>query len=266
MKIGPAILAAVVFAGAGCSTKSDVVELRTTLLAELQADRSQRDSLIAEIRQLRAVLLDSLNVQQRRDISGRVDLQRQLQDLNANLGQLIALTGETQRLLARRSAEGAAAAEGGQGGPPAPTGEEAAGGGGGVGIPAEPAAAEDPSDLYEAALRQFRRGSYGTARTALDEFLSRHPGHDLAPDAQYFRAETFAEEGDAPAALREYARVLELHPNSRRAPTALYKSGLLELRRGNIDDARTFFNRIVQGYPDSDEVELARRELDRLRR
>jgi TolA-binding protein len=58
--------------------------------------------------------------------------------------------------------------------------------------------------------------------------------------------------------------VLELYPNSRRAPTALYKSGLLELRRGNADDARTFFNRVVQGYPDSDEFELAQRELDRL--
>ena len=50
--------------------------------------------------------------------------------------------------------------------------------------------------------------------------------------------------------------MLGLYPNSRRAPTALYKSGLLELRRGNTDDARTFFNRVVQGYPDSDEFEL----------
>ncbi len=58
--------------------------------------------------------------------------------------------------------------------------------------------------------------------------------------------------------------MLELYPNSRRAPTALYKRGSLELRRGNVDDARTFFSRVVQGYPDSDEFELAQRELDRL--
>jgi len=247
---------AVALAAAGCATKSDVAELRTSLVSEIQADRSQRDSLIAEIRELRAVLLDSLNVQQRRDISGRVDLQRQIQDLNTNLAQLIALTGETQRQLVRLS--GASGGEGGEA--PALTGEPVAG-------DETPAgAAGDPQELYEAALRQFRRGSYGTARAALDEFLAQYPTHELAPDAQYFRAETFAEEGDAQAALREYARVLELYPNSRRAPTALYKSGLIELRRGNTDDARTFFNRVVQGYPDSDEVELARRELDRLTR
>ena len=94
------------------------------------------------------------------------------------------------------------------------------------------------------------------ARDTLDQFIAEYPNHELAPDAQYFRAESFAEEGDADMALNEYARVLELYPNSRRAPTALYKSGLLELRRGNVDDARTFFNRVVQGFPDSDEFEL----------
>ncbi|MGB5303816.1 MAG: tetratricopeptide repeat protein, partial [Gemmatimonadota bacterium] len=81
---------------------------------------------------------------------------------------------------------------------------------------------------------------------------------------QYFRAETFAEAGGLDEALEEYARVLELYPNSRRAPTALYKSGLIELQMGNVDDARTYFQRVVQGYPDSDEIDLAERELTRL--
>jgi tol-pal system protein YbgF len=244
---------------AGCATKSDMAELRNTVTGEFEAERSQREALIAEIQELRAVLLDSLNVQQRRDITGRVDLQRQIQDLNTNLAQLIELTGQTQRNLALMSVSpvdsaGTAAASGARQSPPQ-TDE-----------PAGTGEAGDPQALYEAALRQFRRGSYGTAREALDQFLTSYPNHELAPDAQYFRAECFAEEGNAEAALDEYARVLELYPNSRRAPTALYKSGLLELRRGNVDDARTFFNRVVQGYPDSDEFELARRELERLSR
>jgi tol-pal system protein YbgF len=248
------LLGAVTLVLAGCATKSDMAELRNTVTGEFEAERSQREALIAEIQELRAVLLDSLNVQQRRDITGRVDLQRQIQDLNTNLAQLIELTGQTQRNLALMSVSpgdsaGAAVAR--------PQGAAAS-------PAAVTAAPGDPQDLYEAALRQFRRGSYGTAREALDQFIAEYPNHELAPDAQYFRAESFAEEGDAEMALNEYARVLELYPNSRRAPTALYKSGLLELRRGNVDDARTFFNRVVQGFPDSDEFELARRELERL--
>jgi tol-pal system protein YbgF len=238
--------------------KSDVAELQSTLQAQMQADRAQRDSLMTEIRQLRSVLLDSLSVQQRRDISGRVDLQRQIEDLAVAVTQLTALTGETQRQLALlqdaqpdlagAAAVGAAVAPGAEGD-----------------TTVAPASTGQPEALYEAALRQFRRGSYETARDGLNQFLEQYPANELAPDAQYFKAETFAEAGDLDEAMVEYARVLELYPNSRRAPTALYKSGLVELERGNVDDARTFFGRVVQGYPDSDEADLAERELTRLR-
>jgi len=236
----------------GCATKSDVVGLRTDITAQMEEDRAQRDSLIAEIQGLRSVLLDSLNVQQRRDITGRVDLQRQILDLNTALNQLLALTGETQRQLARLEA-------GGDGAMTVP--EDT---GGPVTADGQAQAAGEPGALYEAAVRQFRRGSYETARAGFDEFLRLYPNDDLASDAQYYRAETFAETDDVDAALTEYARVLELYPTSRRAATALYKSGQIELRRGNVDDARTYFDRVVQGYPDSDEVELARRELAQL--
>ncbi len=243
---------AVALLGSGCATKSDVVDLRFDLVAQMEADRVQRDSLIAEIRGLRSVLLDSLTVQQRRDITGRVDLQRQILDLNTALNQLLALTGETQRQLTRLEArsDGSLTLPEEEGGPVSADGRAESAG--------------EPQALYDAAVRQFRRGSYETARSGFDEFLRLYPNDALAPDAQFFRAETFAEGDDPVAALAEYARVLELYPNSRRAPTALYKSGQIELRRGNIDDARTYFDRVVQGYPDSDEVELARRELAQL--
>ena len=235
--------------------KSDVAELESTLQAQMEMDRAQRDSLMTEIRQLRSVLLDSLSVQQRRDISGTVDLSRQIEDLGIAVRQLTALTGETQRQLALMQDSGS--------GLVGAAGAALTGGDRGE-SPIEGESAGQPQALYEASLRQFRRGSFETARAGLDQFLEQYPNHELAPDAQYFRAETFAEADELEEALVEYARVLELYPNSRRAPTALYKSGLIELRRGNVDDARTFFQRVVQGYPDSDEVDLAERELSRL--
>ncbi|MDP2469541.1 MAG: tol-pal system protein YbgF [Candidatus Palauibacterales bacterium] len=250
------LTAFVTLLGASCAMKSDVADLESTLQAQMQADRAQRDSLMTEIRQLRSVLLDSLSVQQRRDISGRVDLQRQIEDLAIAVTQLTALTGETQRQLAVLQDSGS--------GMPGAGGEVLADSSGGD-SPLAAGAGGEPQALYEAALRQFRRGSYETARAGLVQFLEQYPSHELAPDAQYFVAETYAEAGNAEQALVEYARVLELYPNSRRAPTALYKSGLIELQRGNVDDARTFFQRVVQGYPDSDESDLAERELSRLR-
>ena len=246
--------------GAACAMKSDVADLESTLQAQMELERAQRDSLMTEIRQLRSVLLDSLSVQQRRDISGMVDLARQIEDLGYAVTQLTALTGETQRQLALQPDGGAGLA-----------GAVAAGAAGaalvegdGDETPVGTAPEGQPQALYEAALRQFRRGSYETARAGLDQFLEQYPSNELAPDAQYFRAETYAEVDELEVALVEYARVLELYPNSRRAPTALYKSGLIELQRGNVDDARMFLQRVVQGYPDSDEADLAERELSRL--
>ncbi|MFQ5746377.1 MAG: tol-pal system protein YbgF [Gemmatimonadota bacterium] len=241
---------------AACATKSDIVDLRSTMLAELRSDRAAQDSLRFEIARLRAVLLDSLGVQERRGVSGRVELQRQVEELNVALARLIELTGQTQADLTRLQDRAAAGA---------PDGPLEGADAGEADTPAPGGVAGDPQALYETALRQFRRGSYETARAGLDEFLRLHPDHELAPDAQYFRAETFAEEDRPEDALREYARILELYPNSRRAPSALYKSGRIELERGNTDDARSFFSRVVQGYPDSDEATLATEELGRLR-
>ncbi len=66
--------------------------------------------------------------------------------------------------------------------------------------------------------------------------------------------------------MAEYARVLELYPNSRRAPSALYASGRIELDRGNTQDAIEYFSRVVRGYPNSDEAILAQQRLSDLRR
>ena len=197
--------------------KSDVADLETALQAQMEADRAQRDSLMNEIRQLRAVLLVSLSVQQRRDISGQVDLQRQLEDLRLAVTQLTALTGETQRQLALLSESGALEAGVAGAAAGAAAGELATGGPEGAPV----AAGGDSQALYEAALRQFRRGSYETARAGLDEFLESYPNDELAPDAQYFRAETYAEADELDQALVEYARGLERYPNSRRAPNCL---------------------------------------------
>jgi TolA-binding protein len=87
----------------------------------------------------------------------------------------------------------------------------------------------------------------------------------LAPDAQFYLARTHEETDDPAAALAEYARVLELYPNSRRAPSALYASGRIEMDRGNTQDAIEFFSRVVRGYPNSDEAILAERRLSDLR-
>lgn len=249
----------------GCATKSDLRDMETSLVEELRTVRAGQDSVIREVTSLRSALLDSLSARERTALSERGEINRRFRELEQQLGRLTALVGETQRVLTDLQERAARA-------PARPRQGEAAGAGSDTTTTADTTRASvevgggsgDAQRLYEASLQQFRRGSYETARTGLEELLDRFPDHELAPDAQYYVAETYAETDEPSAALEGYARVLQLYPNSRRAPAALYKSGLIELDRGNVEDARSFLSRVIRGYPDSDEAGLATERLEEI--
>lgn len=241
---------------AACSTRSDLERVEETMIAEFRELNERQDSLAREVRELRRAVLDSISARESEAFGVRGELGRRLDQLRDQIGRVAELTGQNQRTMARLRREIAGARTGpdtasGTPGPSGPTGDDGGGGDGG-----------SATQLYEAALEQFRRGAHSTARSGLREFLSEHPEHELAPDAQYYVAETYARDDQPREALEAYGRVVELYPGSRRSATALYKSGVLEAERGNLEDARVYFSRVVEGYPESDEAELARERLE----
>lgn len=248
------VFAAVVLLGAGCATKSDVQDLERSMVAELQQLEAQQQALLQRI----GIAFDSLGEQERRELTGRGELQRQFDDLRDLLAQILDLAAQNNQLLGewrrQEAAAGGSAARAAGGGEATPE----------AGLPPE-GAADEATTFYQAALAQYRRGAYETARAGFEDFLEHYRSHALAPDAQYFRAETYASEGNRERALREMARVWEGWPDSPRAATALYRSGVLEMERGRLSDARVFFQRVLAGYPSSDEAPLAQNQLDRLR-
>lgn len=242
------------------------------MIEEIRSLDARQESLASEIRELRGALIDTLGAQERQVLTGRGELNRRLQRLSERMAQLTELAGQNQRLLAQLRSEGVPSRAPG-GGPDGVPNEGEEGEGADTTRSEDDAAPADPGgpggdagaqELYEASLQQLRRGSFETARAGLGEFLELYPDHELAPDAQFYIAETYVRGEDPDAALEEYARVLELYPDSPRAPSALYRSGLVELERDNVSDALSFFSRVVRGYPDSDEAELARDQMDRL--
>jgi TolA-binding protein len=76
-------------------------------------------------------------------------------------------------------------------------------------------------------------------------------------------AETFVAE-TPDSATAGYESLVKAYPNSPRAPSALYKLGLLAEQRSDRAGARAFYARVVAGYPRSDEANLARDKLTRL--
>lgn len=260
-KIGRLVLVLAVVGTSACATKKDIDRLDAGL-ASVQNRQAEIESQLESLERAVTAALEeqrSLSLQTRGDIRQQLDdMERQLVEIQELLGQSqIVLQNLRTRIEQRQESdeEFMAEAEGGDAGATAdsmPAAGAPRGGGGAA------------RDLYAAAIEQFRRGAYNTARAGFQELLETHPADELAPDAQYYLAETYREEEDTGRAIREYRRVIELYPNSRTAPTALYKAGLLEVGQGNRDEACQFFQRILAGYPRSDESRLARDQVDRL--
>lgn len=109
----------------------------------------------------------------------------------------------------------------------------------------------------------FAKEDYAKARSVAETLLQKPElSKDLREGALYMRAESlfnmnksdlagkFVETGDA---LQE---ALNYNTTSMRVPRALIKLGYLNLRQGNIPEARAYFNLLARKYPLDEEVPL----------
>jgi len=247
---------------AGCALRGDVrrVELQVASVTdEVRNGDAARKAQIDSILALVAAVQQALAAQQAYLVQMRGDARTDLLSVQQQLVAIQELTGQSQQRLT--DLRGRLDAQARQPVPPVanpnPTGVP-------VGPSGEPAG-PGPERMYDLSLQQYRRGSLGTARLGFREFLRVYATDERAPDALFYIGETFAPENpDSAAAV--YQQVVKSYPSSLRAPSALYKLGLLAESGGNKAVARTYYQRVVAGYPRSDEANLARDKLQRLGR
>lgn len=245
----------------GCVTKGDLRDVR----GEVRDLAAQQDSLLNLLLRLERSSQDSIRAQSDILFSIRGELTRQLLDIQEQLVTVQELTGQSQRSLAglrdqiesRRSSvqqPGGGTARDTTGGRES-TGERPR---------QDPPDAGGVQELYNVAVRQFNRGSLNTARSAFERFLQTYPNHRLAADAHFYLADILVQENEIEEALKAFLEIPELFPTAAKVPDALWRAGLLELERGNTEEARSLFERVVNTYPDSGAAELARERLDEL--
>ena len=243
---------------AGCALKGDVrkVELQVQALrADLARSDSvraaERDSILTAVRAVQ----QALAVQQAYLVQLRGDLRTDFLAVQQQLVAVQELTGQTQQRLSEQRARLEQIAR--QPEPALPAG----------GVPVGPSgnpAGPGPDQMYDLSLQQYRRGSVSTARLGFREFLRVFPTHERAADALFYVGESFEKEApDSAAAV--YDQVVKTYPNSPRAPSALYKLGLLAEQRGDKVAARRYYARVIAGYARSPEADLARQNQQRLR-
>ena len=253
---------------AGCALKGDVRKVELQVQA-LQADRARADTaqrlLVDSVLGVLAQVQKALTAQQAYLVQMRGDVRTDLLSVQQQLVTVQELTGQSQQRLSEMRSQLEQRAQ-----QPVPDvspagGQPAAGGAQAPVGPSGNPAGPGPGQMWDMAMQQFRAGRYSTARLALRELLRVFPTDEHAADALFYVGETFAQDTpDSAAAV--YGQVVKQFPNSPRAPSALYKLGLLAEQRNDKAAARTFYNRVIAGYPRSDEANLARDKLQRLGR
>ncbi|SVD94729.1 uncharacterized protein METZ01_LOCUS447583, partial [marine metagenome] len=224
-----------------------------TLAAQEEQQEAQLVLITAELEDLR----NSLQEQSDRLLNIRGDMGLDLTNIQDQLSQLSVLTGQVQRTMVGLSERIVIA-------------ENQNSVGLGIDQLAEDLESDNnitvvpPEEIYEAAMVQFNRGSFGTARRAFENFLADHPDHRLAPSAQFFLADLLDQENSLEEATNAFLRILELYPTSERVPQALYRAGSLFVIQENFEEAVNHLERLVNTYPDSGPAELARELLQEI--
>ena len=121
--------------------------------------------------------------------------------------------------------------------------------------------AEHPTDrmaIYNLARQKLDAGQIGRARELLQDFLSRFPKDELAPNARYWLGETFYAEKKWNDAIVEFQRVLKDHKGSDKVPDALLKIGMSFQSQGDCQNALLFFEEVMQGHKGSAAAKTAR--------
>lgn len=251
---------------AACATSGDVRRVQNEV-ALLRAETARQDSVrtvrLTEVIRLQQRIMDSLGLAVR---SLRGDTQQDLYNIEQQLVQLQELTGQSQQRLTelrtQLEARGAEISATNAAPPPAAPGGDTTRA---TGAPPSTPSSATADQIYEASVAQLRRGSTTTARTGLRQLLQVYPNSERAPDATYFIGQSFAAESPDSAALY-YKQVIQQYPQSPRASAALYNLGLLAERRKDAAGAKDAYQRVVQQYPRSGEAALARDRLKSLGR
>ena len=115
--------------------------------------------------------------------------------------------------------------------------------------PGGQADATPPQQLYEQAYGYLLQKDYASAEAGFDDFLRRHPGHQLAGNAQYWLGESFYVRGQYRAAAAAFLKGYQTYARSPKAPECLLKLAMSLNRLGQKDAACTSFNELATKYP-----------------
>lgn len=132
-------------------------------------------------------------------------------------------------------------------------------------------AAKTPSPVagmkpYEEAYDAFKNKRYKEAREKFEAFVKAFPNDDRVDNALFWIAETYFNEKEYEEAILAYESHLKKYPKSQKAPGSLLKQGLAFIEIGDKKTGTVILDQVIERYPKSNEAELAKKQVEKLRK
>lgn len=127
---------------------------------------------------------------------------------------------------------------------------------------AAPAAASPGADKnFTEGMRLYQAKKYGDARNQLHQYLKNQPKGPRAPEARYYLADSFYQEGKFREAGVEFNKLRLQFPQSILAPAGLLRQALCYKNQQQMGTYRTTLQKLVKAYPNSPEAKEAQKML-----
>ena len=114
---------------------------------------------------------------------------------------------------------------------------------------------------YTDGMRLYHAKKYGDARHQLYQYLKDQPKGPKAPEARYYLADSFYQEGKFREAGVEFNKLRLQFPKSILAPAGLLRQALCYKNQQQLGTYRSTLKKLVKAYPNSPEAKEARKML-----
>jgi tol-pal system protein YbgF len=119
------------------------------------------------------------------------------------------------------------------------------------------------ANAYQKALNDFYTKNYESARTQFSSLRDRYPNHKFASNCQYWMGECYFGMGDYQNALEAFKAVLT-YGFSYKKDDATLMMARCYVKLKDMANARSYFQELLNSYPDSEYIEKAKEWLSRV--
>ncbi len=125
----------------------------------------------------------------------------------------------------------------------------------------------DPAETkaYEDALAIFRKGEFGAASTAFNDFIKRNPKSGYALPSLFWLGNAQYANRNYTSAIGNFNALITKAPSHMRAADSMLSVGNCQLELKDIKAARKTFNDLVKAYPHTEAATAASERLAKLK-